>query len=53
MDNDQQSLFENDDPGLSYAISLTQLSRAVSKHLQQPCQLSKLGEGSFHKVTTS
>ncbi|KIM73699.1 hypothetical protein PILCRDRAFT_828925 [Piloderma croceum F 1598] len=50
MDNDQQSLFENDDPGLSYAISLTQLSRAVSKHLRQPCQLSKLGEGSFHKV---
>jgi hypothetical protein len=54
MDNDQQSLFEYEpDPDRSYApdsFNLTQLNRAVCKNLRQPCQLRKLGEGSFHKV---
>jgi hypothetical protein len=50
MDNDQRSLFENDDSGLSYAINLTQLNRAVCEHLRKPCWLRKDGEGSFHKV---
>jgi hypothetical protein len=48
MDNDQRSLFENDDDtDRSYPINLTQLNRAVCQHLQQPCPLptEKLGEG--------
>ena len=51
MDDDQRSLFENDDTDLSDPINLTQLTHAVSEYLQQLCQLKKLGEGSYHKVS--
>ena len=54
MDNDQRSLFEYEpDPDQSYApdsFNLTQLNRAVCEYFRRPCQLRKLGEGSFHKV---
>jgi hypothetical protein len=56
MEDDQYSLFEYEpDPDRSYApdrFNFTHLNRVVCEHLGQPCQLRKLGEGSFHKVAS-
>lgn len=37
--------------GSTESVNLTRLSRAVSFHFRGFCRLSKLREGSMHKVT--
>jgi hypothetical protein len=50
MENDTDSIFSYDE-GDNETFSLSLLTAAVTKYFQTPCQLVKLAQGGFHKVS--
>lgn len=51
LDSDRESLFKNDEGEEFATVSLQELLAVVEKHFGRPCDLVKLAEGGYHKVS--